>query len=341
MSLLRPFQEIRFRKAFQDWMAGRTESGLSKLRALEEEDPGAARFLPLALAEGGRAREGIEKAEKLRPFPPAFRAILSLWAREPEEGIRLLGEKAHPNPLERAVLGLAFLEAGKEEEAVPAWSPSGPGPWRIAAPRSMAVLLERHHNRRPEELQKRLVADLRGEEPRRPPLPARLLQKVFAFLEGALPAIKGDKFEKTRVRVRSLASRGEWDQAVGEARRLRREFKERPEATELLVQVLAQAGQDRALLEVGGEGPGRAALEGIALAALGRWEEAFPRFEKALEEDPADLISAYGAACSLALRGKRDEAARAFLRVLALEETAFDEVLEREARIFLEEKGTS
>ncbi len=108
-----------------------------------------------------------------------------------------------------------------------------------------------------------------------------------------------------------------------------------------MLRVLAGAGRDRALLEVGGGGPGRAALDGTALASLGRWEEALPCVEKALEEDPEDLISAYGAACSLALQGRRDDAARKFIRVLALEETAFVEVLNREAECFLRKARAS
>ncbi len=335
MSLLRPLQEYRFRKAFRDWASGKSGPATLELRNLERIDPGAARFLPLALAEGGEPERALERAREIHPFPPGFRAVLLLWAGKPEEGVETLEKLPHPNPLEQAVLGQAFLEAGKLEEAARAWESCGPGPWRVVSPRAMAALLEVHHRKEPGELQERLTADFRGEAPPPGPSPfSRLFRLLLDLPRSALPALEGDKFALERIRVLSLASRGDWPEAIQRARRLRREFKDREEATELLVQVLFEAREDRALVELGGEGPGRAALAGVALAGLGRWEEALSSFRKALEEDPEDLISAYGLACALALQGRRDEAARAFIRVLAMEETAFVEVLDREARRF-------
>ena len=342
MSLLRPFQEYRFRKAFRLWASGKSAAATRGLQGLAASDPGAARFLPLALAEGGEPEKGLEKARDLRPFPPGFMGVLFLWAGKPEEALETLGNHPHPNPLEQAVMGQALLEGERLQEAAKAWESSGPGPWRALSPRAMAALLEVHHRKEPEELRKRLAADFRGEAPPPGPSPfSRLFLPLLDLLRSALPALKGDKFSLERIRVQSLASRREWPEAIQRARRLRREFKDREEAADLLVQVLFEAREDRALVELGGEGPGRAALEGVALCCLGRWEEALPRLEKALVEDPEDLISAYGLACALAIQGRRDEAARAFIQVLAMEETAFVEVLDREARRFLEKEKVS
>jgi len=338
MSLLHPLQEYRFRKAFHLWRTGRTAQGVEGLRPLASRDPGAARFLPLALAE---AREEVSPEEESREgpspdLPPAFQGVIDLWRGDPDRARARLEERSRINPLEKALLGLASLEGKRAEEAARAWKDSGPAPWRVLSPRAMAAILEALWEREPRELQARLKADLRGEEepPSKGKPAGRLLRRLLDPLEAALPALRGDRFALAKVRIRSLAARGDWDEAIRQARRVRREFKDREEATEILVRLLAETGRDEALLELGGQGPGRAALEGIALASLGRWEEALPRFRKALEEDPQDLLSAYGAACSLALQGRRGEAARAFLQVLALEETAFVEVLDRETRRF-------
>ena len=341
MNLLHPIKEYRFRKAFHDWAAGGTRAAAERLLVLGKTDAGAARFLPLALAESGEGEKAMDKAAGIPGLPTAFRGTVLLWAGKPAEAADLLERASRRNPLEQALLGQALLEEGKEEEAARAWDPGGPGPWRILSPRAMAVLLERLHKKEPQELQKRLAADLRGEGPNRPSFPARLFRRLLDPLEMVLPALKGNRFALERIRILSLASRGDWNEAVQRARRLRREFKDMEEAADILLRVLAGAGRDRALLEVGGGGPGRAALDGTALASLWRWEEALPCFEKALEEDPEDLISAYGAACSLALQGRRDDAARKFIRVLALEETAFVEVLNREAECFLRKARAS
>ncbi len=337
MSFLHPVREYRFRRAFQHWKAGRTERALPGLQDLAPADAGARLFLPLALAEGGREDKAREEAGGTAHLPRAFLGVVLLWGGKPGEAVQVLEEASRDHPLEKAVLGQALLEAGRKEEAARTWFPAGPGPWRVLAPRAMAVLLEVLHREEPEKLQERLVSDFRGEEtPQGSLFLSRLFHPFLDLLKSALPALKGDRFALERIRILSLASRGEWPEAVQRARRLRREFKTREEATNLLVQVLFEAREDRALLELGGDQPGRAAMEGVALACLGRWDEALPRFEKALEEEPEDLLSAYGAACALALQGKRNPAARGFLRVLALEETAFVEVLDREARCFLE-----
>ncbi len=342
MSLLHPFQEYRFRKAFRRWASGKSAAATRELQVLAASDSGAARFLPLALAEGGEPGKGLEQARDLPSFPPGFMGVLFLWAGKPEEALETLGNLPHPNPLEQAVLGQALLEGERLQEAAGTWAQGGPASWRVISPRAMAALLEIHHRKEPEELRKRLAADFRGEAPPPGPSPfSRLFLPLLDLLRSALPALKGDRFSLERIRIQSLASRREWPEAIQRARRLRREFKDREEAADLLVQVLFEAREDRALVELGGEGPGRAALAGVALAGLGRWEEAQTSFRKALEEDPEDLVSAYGLACALALQGRRDEAARAFLVVLAMEETAFVEVLDREVRRFLEKEKAS
>ena len=130
----------------------------------------------------------------------------------------------------------------------------------------------------------------------------------------------------------SLAARGETAAAIALASALRRDLRQEPWPRQLLIGLLAQAGEDRRILDLAAESPDQAGPVGLAQARLGLWPEARASLERLEHPEPVHLF-ALGAAHAAA--GAIHAAARAFLQLNGRDELALVDLLDREAGLFL------